>query len=76
MYFESIKNKVDYVLDFSNILFYLQGLTRLMAENRSYDILALAWKRWRDVPKGEMKALYEEFVQLSNEGVRGSFKTF
>jgi hypothetical protein len=47
-----------------------------MAENRDYDTLALAWKRWRDVAKGEMKQLYEEFVELSNEGVRGSSITF
>ncbi|KAL4229123.1 hypothetical protein ACF0H5_012162 [Mactra antiquata] len=46
------------------------GLTRLLAESKDYDQLAFAWKRWRDVAKGEMKELYEEFVQLSNEAIR------
>ncbi|XP_053409042.1 angiotensin-converting enzyme-like isoform X1 [Mercenaria mercenaria] len=46
------------------------GLTRLMSESRDYDTLALIWKRWRDVAKGEMKELYKEFVELSNQGVR------
>ena len=49
------------------------GLTRLLAESRDYDELAMAWKRWRDVSRGEMKDLYTEFVQLSNEGVRGKW---
>ena len=42
-----------------------------MAESDDYDELALVWKRWHDVSKGEMKDLYAEFVELSNEGVRG-----
>ena len=52
---------------------YSTGLTRLFAESRDYDELALAWKRWRDVSKGEMKELYAEFVELSNEAMRGEF---
>ena len=53
---------------------FISGLTRLFAESRDYDELALTWKRWRDVSKGDMKELYAEFVELSNEAMRGESK--
>ncbi|XP_041371786.1 uncharacterized protein LOC121385251 [Gigantopelta aegis] len=46
------------------------GITRLMAESRDYDTLTTVWKKWRDVTGKKMKSLYQEFVQLSNEGAR------
>lgn len=64
------KGKVCGVPPDYNCLSLEPGLTRLLAESRDYDLLTLVWKRWRDVAKGEMKQLYEEFVELSNQGVR------
>lgn len=52
--------------------FITPDLTRIFEESRDYDELARVWIGWRDVPKGKMKELYTEFVQLSNEGVRGT----
>ncbi|KAK3605969.1 hypothetical protein CHS0354_019648 [Potamilus streckersoni] len=46
------------------------GLTRLLSTNRDYNILALAWKKWRDESGRKMKKLYTEFVSLMNEGIR------
>ena len=73
--FTSVKNRCmlhGRVFVMNRLVF--AGLTRLLAEGRDYDELALAWKRWRDVSRGEMKDLYAEFVELSNEGVRGKWK--
>ena len=47
------------------------GLTRILSDSRDYYLLLEAWRGWRKVPQGEMKELYTEFVELSNEGVRG-----
>ncbi|XP_064594923.1 angiotensin-converting enzyme-like [Liolophura sinensis] len=46
------------------------GLTELFAKNRDYETLLTAWKTWRDVTGKQMKPLYAEFVQLSNEASR------
>ncbi|KAH3705131.1 angiotensin-converting enzyme-like [Dreissena polymorpha] len=45
-------------------------LTQIMAESRDYELLEAVWRGWREVPKGQMRNLYPEFVQLSNEAVR------
>ncbi|KAL5009469.1 hypothetical protein ScPMuIL_011774 [Solemya velum] len=46
------------------------GLTELFATSRDYDKLLTAWKLWRDETGKKMKNLYQNFVSLSNTGVR------
>ena len=45
-------------------------LEDILAESRDYDRLLAVWKGWRNVTGPKMKSLYQEFVALSNEGVR------
>ncbi|XP_067685542.1 uncharacterized protein [Haliotis asinina] len=45
-------------------------ITQLFATSRDYDLLSDVWKGWRDATGPKIKPLYEEFVQLSNEGVQ------
>ncbi|KAK7092762.1 uncharacterized protein [Littorina saxatilis] len=45
-------------------------LEDILADSRDYNRLLAVWKGWRDVTGPKMKPLYQEFVALSNEGVR------
>ncbi|XP_025083196.1 angiotensin-converting enzyme-like isoform X2 [Pomacea canaliculata] len=45
-------------------------LEDILANNRSYDRLLAVWKGWRDATGPAIKPLYQQFVALSNEGVR------
>ncbi|KAF2364526.1 Peptidase M2 peptidyl-dipeptidase A [Trinorchestia longiramus] len=42
-------------------------LTQIMAENRSYDVLKEAWVKWRDVSGKQVRGLFRQYVELSNE---------
>ncbi len=47
----------------------LQQLSRVLAESRNYDELLDAWAGWRTVSP-QMRPLYTDLVQLSNEGAK------
>ncbi|HUF50214.1 MAG TPA: M2 family metallopeptidase [Longimicrobiales bacterium] len=47
----------------------LQEMTTILAESRNADSLLLVWTGWRTVAP-PMKAHYQRFVELSNEGAR------
>lgn len=53
----------------------ISDLEDILANNRSYDRLLAVWKGWRDATGPAIKPLYQQFVALSNEGVRELGKT-
>ncbi|KAK7495707.1 hypothetical protein BaRGS_00013154, partial [Batillaria attramentaria] len=46
------------------------NLEDMLASERDYDKLLKVWEGWRNATGPKMRPLYEEFVALSNEGVR------
>nr|KAG5696164.1 hypothetical protein BaRGS_026523 [Batillaria attramentaria] len=55
---------------FNNCVPLDPDITRLMAKSRNYSELSDAWRLWRDATGRKLRGLYEEFVQLSNEGIQ------
>ena len=45
-------------------------LYKILRESRDYDRLKFVWKGWRDATGPKMRALYEKFVKLSNQGAQ------
>ena len=45
-------------------------LYKILRESRDYDRLKFVWKGWRDASGRKMRALYEDFVKLSNQGAK------
>jgi peptidyl-dipeptidase A len=47
----------------------LQQLSKVLADSRDYDALLDAWAGWRTISR-EMRPLFTEFVDISNQGAR------
>ena len=45
-------------------------LYKILRESRDYDQLKFVWKGWRDATGPKMRALYEKFAKLSNQGAQ------
>ena len=45
-------------------------LTDIMASSRTFNELKTAWQGWRDAVGPKIRPLYEQYVELSNEGAR------
>uniref|UniRef100_A0AAY4A3H6 Angiotensin-converting enzyme n=1 Tax=Denticeps clupeoides TaxID=299321 RepID=A0AAY4A3H6_9TELE len=50
--------------------FFYAEVTEIMATSRSYRKLLLAWEGWHNASGMPLRALYPEFVQLSNKASR------
>jgi peptidyl-dipeptidase A len=49
---------------------FFSELQDILATSTDYERLLAVWKGWRDVTGPKMKPLYQQFVALSNQGVR------
>ncbi|ESO94196.1 hypothetical protein LOTGIDRAFT_215685 [Lottia gigantea] len=48
------------------------GLTRLLRSSSNYSELTEVWEGWRDATGPKIRPLYQQFVELSNEGYRAA----
>ncbi len=48
----------------------LGDLARILATSRKPDELLAAWKGWRTVPRGLMRAMFEDYVTFGNQGAK------
>ncbi|XP_060075065.1 uncharacterized protein LOC132554771 [Ylistrum balloti] len=66
---QSMYRKATVCLKPTRCLALQPGLTDIMATSRNQTVLLKAWKGWREATR-KIKPHYNEFVDLSNEGIR------
>ncbi|XP_069120838.1 angiotensin-converting enzyme-like [Argopecten irradians] len=63
----AITSKANVCLSDGQCYQIIPGLTEVFSDSRNYSLLTEAWEKWRKASGGQMKDLYVEMVNISNE---------